>query len=201
MFESHAIAMRAARVAFVRGRASTGRARAFLQAQDGFTLVEQLITVALLSIVVGATLTVLDSMLRSAPGNAEWSHTVADTQAGLSRMTRELRQATNVTLVTPYVASADVLIGGSTRHVLYQCDLSSSCTRESTTAPAAPPSRGAGGALLIGNLQNYTLGTPVFVSPASRYYQVQVIVRSAGALKTAHTHNVRLTDGFLARNT
>jgi prepilin-type N-terminal cleavage/methylation domain-containing protein len=168
--------------------------------QGGFTLIEQLIAMVLSLIVVGATLTALESMLKAAPANQEWSHTVANTQAGLFRMTRELRQGLNVTLVTAYVMSADVVISGKTQHVLYQCDLSSSCTRKSTTAPEAAPARGAGGATLIGFVQSYSLSTPVFTSPSSKYFQVAVIVRSAGALTTAHTHNVSLTDGFFARN-
>lgn len=171
-----------------------------LRAQAGFSLVEQLVALGIFAIVVGVTLTALDSLMRAAPADQEWSHTVASTQVGIYRMTRELRQAVNVTLVTPYVASADVVIAGATQHVLYQCDLSSSCTRTSTTAPAAPPARGPGGVTLINNLQNYALGTPVFASPASKYYQVTVIVRSAGALTTAHTHNVTLSDGVYARN-
>jgi prepilin-type N-terminal cleavage/methylation domain-containing protein len=172
-----------------------------LRAHAGFTLVEQLVTMLILAIVIGATLTVLDTLMRAAPADQEWSQTVATTQAGMYQMTRELRQGTNVTLVTGYVASADVVLGGKTLHVLYQCDLSSSCTRKSTVAPAAAPARGAGGSTVIGYAQNFSLGTPVFTSPSSKYFKVVVIVRSAGPLVTKHTHNVTLTDGFYARNT
>jgi type II secretory pathway pseudopilin PulG len=191
-------------------RSSASAARAFatiaqirdrLRAQAGFTLVEQLVAFVALGLVVGATLTVLNSLMRAAPVDQEWGHTIANTQAGMYTMTRELRQGTNVTLVTGYVMSADVLVNGATQHVLYQCDLGNYCTRKSTTAPTAAPSRGAGGTTLMSNVENNALGTVVFTSPASKYYQLQVIVRSAGALKTAHTHNVTLTDGFFARNT
>jgi hypothetical protein len=162
---------------------------------------EQLITMVIFVVVLGVTLTALETLMRVQPADQEWSHTVANTQAGLFRMTRELRQGLNVTLVTGYVMSADVIISGATEHVLYQCDLNSSCTRKSTTAPAAAPARGASGAVtLISNVQNVSLGTPVFTSPSSRDYQVALLVRSAGALTTAHTHNVSLTDGFFARN-
>jgi prepilin-type N-terminal cleavage/methylation domain-containing protein len=171
-----------------------------LRGQAGFTLIEQLVAIVILSVVVGATLTALETMLKAAPANQEWSHIVANTQSAMYRMTRDLRQGTNVTLVTPYVISADVVLKGETQHVLYQCDLSSSCTRKSTTAPAAAPARGAGGYTTIASLQNFSLGTPVFTSPSSKYFQVVVIVRSAGALTTTHTHNVTLTDGFFARN-
>jgi prepilin-type N-terminal cleavage/methylation domain-containing protein len=182
----------------LRLRASGLRKR--LSAQAGFSLVEQLVTMVLLSVVVGLTLTALETLVRAAPANQEWAHTVADTQAGLYQITRELRQGSNVTLVTPYVASADVVTKSGTLHVLYQCDLNSSCTRKSTTAPTAAPTRGAGGAVFVKSLQSFTLGTPVFTSPSAKYFQVAVIVRSAGTLSTVNTHNVTLTDGFFARN-
>jgi prepilin-type N-terminal cleavage/methylation domain-containing protein len=171
-----------------------------LRAQGGFTLIEQLVSMLLLGLIVGMTLTVLNTMLKAAPANQEWGVNIAETQTGMYKMTRDLRQGLKVTLVTGYVASADIVVSGVTRHVLYQCDLSSSCTRKATTAPAEAPSRGAGGVTVVSSVQNFSLGTPVFTSPSSRYYQVAVIVKSAGGVKTNHTHNVTLTDGFFARN-
>jgi prepilin-type N-terminal cleavage/methylation domain-containing protein len=179
----------------------TLRIRERLRSHAGFTLIEQVISLGVFAIVMGITLTALEGMLKAAPADQEWAQTVSDTQAGIYRMTRELRQGLNVTLVTGYVVSADVAISGATNHVLYQCDLSSSCTRKATVAPTAAPARGAGGATVIRNLQNYSVGTPVFEhTPPSRFWKVTVIVRSAGALTTQHTHNVSLTDGFFARN-
>jgi prepilin-type N-terminal cleavage/methylation domain-containing protein len=175
--------------------------RACVCAQGGFTLVEQLVVLVILTIVVGATLTALNSLMKAAPADQEWSHIVADAQSGMYRMTRELRQGFNVTLVTGYVASADVVVNGSTKHVLFQCDLSSTCTRKFTTAPAAAPARGAGGATLIKYAQNFAQSTPVFTATATKYYEVKLVVRSGGAQsKSTHTHNVTLVDGFLTRN-
>jgi prepilin-type N-terminal cleavage/methylation domain-containing protein len=178
-----------------------------LRSQAGFTLMEQLVAMVILALVLGATLTALETLMRAAPADQEWGHTVAQTQSGMYRMTRELSQGTSVTLVTGYVISADVAISGKTVHVLYQCDLSSSCTRKSTTAPAAAPARGAGGAPVIGLdatgsgfLKNLALSKPVFAESASKYFKVEVIVNSAGPLTTKHTHNVTLVDGFFARN-
>ena len=182
------------------------RVRRRAREQAGFTLIEQLVAMVILAIVVGATLTALETMLKAAPADQEWGHQVAETQTGLYRMTRELRQGTNVTLVTAYVMSADVVEGGKTLHVLYQCDVSSSCTRKSTTAPSAAPARGCNAEktdcpIVIPYLQSFTLGTPIFTSPSSKYFKVAVIVRSAGkVLSNKHTHNVTLIDGFYARN-
>src|ERR1700682_3260471 len=96
----------------LRFRASGRRKR--LSAQAGCSLVEQLVTMVLLSVVVGLTLTALETLVRAAPANQEWAHTVADAQAGVYQITRELRQGVNVTLVTPYVASADVVTKAGT---------------------------------------------------------------------------------------
>jgi type II secretory pathway pseudopilin PulG len=175
--------------------------RGRLRAQAGFTLVEQLIAAAMLTIIFAVALTALETMLRAQPADQEWGHAVSNTQTGIYRMTRELRQGVNLKLISGYKLSADVVVNGATQHVLYQCDLSSSCTRKSTTAPAAPPAEGAGGVTVVSSVQNLSLSTPVFTSPSSRYYQVAVVVRSAGTLSTSHTHNIYLTDGFFARNT
>lgn len=165
--------------------------------EDGVTLVELLVTTLLLTLVLGATLTVLDALSRAAPAEQEWSHTLANTQAAAYRMTRELRQATSVSLITPYVASADIAASGATKHVLYECDLNSSCTRKSSTT--SPPARGTGGGLLIGAVQNVAQSVPVFTQ-SGKYFQVTLKVRSAGALNTPHTHVMTYSDGFLARN-
>jgi prepilin-type N-terminal cleavage/methylation domain-containing protein len=173
-----------------------------VRAQAGFTLIEQLVAMVILAIVVGATLTALDTLMRASPADQEWSHTVANTQSGIYRMTRELRQGVNFSVLSAgYAISADVVKGGATTHVLYQCNQSKTCTRKSTTAPTAAPTTGAGGTTVISSVENVALSTPSFESPSSKYYQVKVIVRSAGAVTTKHTHNVTLTDGFYARNT
>jgi prepilin-type N-terminal cleavage/methylation domain-containing protein len=168
-----------------------------IEDQEGFTLVELLVTMLLLTIVLGATLNVLDSLTSAAPAEQEWSHTMADTQTAAYRMTRELRQATTLSLITPYVVSADIAASGTTSHVLYECDLNSSCTRKASTASA--PTRGAGGEKLIGAVQNLALSSPVFTQ-AGKYFQVTLKVRSASTLTTAHAHVMTYSDGFLARN-
>ena len=172
--------------------------------QAGFTLIEQLVAILILGLVVGATLTAFETMLKAAPADQEWGHTVANTQAGIYKMTRELRQAVSLTLVTAYVVSADVVESGKTVHVLYQCDLSSQCSRKATTAPTAAPARGCTTekecAPVVRSLQSFSLSKPIFTLPATKYVKVEMIVRSAGALTTKHTHNVTLVDGFYARN-
>jgi prepilin-type N-terminal cleavage/methylation domain-containing protein len=172
-----------------------------LREQDGLTLVELLVAMLLLTIVIGCTLTALDSLSRAAPAVEESSHTVANARTTLYRITRELRQAASVTLVTGNVASADVAVAGVVKHVLYECDLNNRCTRKSTAAPAAAPTRGpTGGELLIANVQNVALGVPVFTTPSAKYFQVQLKVRTAGSLNTQHNHVLTYTDGFFARN-
>jgi prepilin-type N-terminal cleavage/methylation domain-containing protein len=178
--------------------------------QAGFTLVEQLVAILILGTVVGATLTAFETMLKATPADQEWSHTVANTQAGIYKMTRELRQATTVTLVTAYVVSADVVLSGKTVHVLYQCDLETRCSRKATTAPTAAPARGCAGASeaakekecppVVRFVQSFTLSKPIFTLPATKYVKVEMVVRSAGEITTKHTHNVTLVDGFYARN-
>jgi prepilin-type N-terminal cleavage/methylation domain-containing protein len=68
-------------------------ARRRLGSERGWTLVELLITVALLTIVLTAVLSITDSVQRQASADDERSNTLSESQNGLTRLTRELRQA------------------------------------------------------------------------------------------------------------
>ncbi len=158
---------------------------------------------SLLAIVLSAALTLLERTWALEPADQEWNHAVRESQVGLYRMTRELRQGTNISMSSAYVISADVKEGSpaATQHVLYQCDQSSTCTRKSTTAPAAAPTTGAGGVPVINNVKNQALSLPVFTQPSTNYFQVAIKVPSQGKLKTTGSfHTITFSDGFFARN-
>jgi prepilin-type N-terminal cleavage/methylation domain-containing protein len=182
--------------------------------QRGFTLVEMLIVVALLSLVVAAAVSQLVTAYRIVPQDIEWATQVRETQTGLYRMTRELRQAQPGTVVISVAGPssgnairADVVLKNTTYHLLFECDTGNQCRRKATTGATAPTAGPTGGKIIIKNLQNTTLSptVPVFTtgSPA-KFYQVQVKVKSVGAKTkgsaTNRFHTVTLTDGFYGRN-
>jgi hypothetical protein len=155
--------------------------------------------------VLGATVSMLTTAWKVVPGDIEWNHTIEDSQTSLYRMTRELRQGTNLTIISGYRFSADVVLAGQTQHVLWQCDIASTCTRKSTVAPAAAPAQGAGGTTMIGNVQNASLSpaVPMFTQPTTNYFQVVLKVKSTGSVAAAtskRSHTITFTDGFYGRN-
>jgi Tfp pilus assembly protein PilW len=171
--------------------------------EAGSSLVELLMVLLMLTVVVGASLSLLEKTWQQTPRDLEWNATMQDTRTAMYRMTRELRQATNLTLISGYSVSGDVVLSGQTQHVLWQCDIGTTCTRSATVAPAAPPGQGAGGAPMISNVQNKTLSpqVPVFSQPSTTYFQVVMKVRAAGAMAAGSTsHTVTFTDGFDGRN-
>jgi prepilin-type N-terminal cleavage/methylation domain-containing protein len=171
--------------------------------EAGFSLIELLMVLLLLTLVMGASLSLLEKTWRQTPRDLEWNYAMQDTRTAMYRMTRELRQATNLSLISGYRVSGDVVLNGQTQHVLWQCDIGITCTRSATVAPAAAPAQGAGGVVMIRNVQNTTLSpqVPVFSQPATTFLQVVVKVRAAGAVNAGSaSHTVTFTDGFDGRN-
>ena len=127
----------------------------------GFSLVELLIAIMLLSVVLGVALTLLTATQRSADGTISEHQAVEEARLGLNRVSRELRQATALR----YALNAD----GPTRSdsavtmVSFEADFngdgciagSSGCAAanpadpESLTYCHQPPASGAEGRLYI----------------------------------------------------
>jgi hypothetical protein len=92
--------------------------------EGGFALAELLVVMVLSTIVLGAILGLLDAVGQQAPKDQERATAIGETQSGLYRMTRELRQAYKVLDAGP--KSMYVVIGRSTPpdiHVRYDCDV------------------------------------------------------------------------------
>ena len=157
-----------------------------------------LIGASILSVVMGAVLSLLATTWAKQPADQEWNHQVEDTRTGVYRMTRDLRQGTSITVLSAYRMSADVRLNGVTQHLLYQCDLSGVCTRKASSG--APPSPGPGGAVMTRHVVNVANGVPVFTQPSPGYFKVTVQASATGAYKTNASHTLTYTDGFYARN-
>jgi prepilin-type N-terminal cleavage/methylation domain-containing protein len=179
----------------LRARVTRARVRA---GQEGWTLVELLISVSILSVVMAAVLALLDTTWSHQPADQEWNHQIEDTRTGVYRMTRDLRQGTSISLLSAYRMSADVRLNGVTTHVLYQCDLGGVCTRKTSTG--ASPSAGAGGDVIANHVLNATNGVPVFTQPSPGYFKVAVQASATGSYTTNASHTLTYTDGFYARN-
>src|SRR4051794_37569071 len=70
--------------------------------ERGISLIETVITAALLSVVIGAVLSLSETSAKVVPRDTERAAVMAESQVGLYRMTRELRTASSIVSVTDY---------------------------------------------------------------------------------------------------
>jgi prepilin-type N-terminal cleavage/methylation domain-containing protein len=185
--------------------------------EDGFTLVELLVTILILGLVMGATVSMLSTTYAIVPGDIEASHSIEDAQVGINRMTRELRQATTIAVYDASAAvagsnpsgdqiRADFGTAATAKVVIFQCNITSgalkACTRKEGTVGSAP-TFGAGGSKLVDSISNGA--TKVFSQPAGtpvKFYRVFIKIKSIGNVKSPRSgHSTTIDDGFYARNT
>lgn len=179
--------------------------------EGGFSLVELLVVVALLSFVLAATLGIFDVAVRQAPRDQERAHAIREAQVGLYAMTRELRQAYEVKSVSGSQMDVLVRLRGVDKRVRYRCDGDPSnpafpsyrrCVREEASAsPGAV--LGAPQIVIDRVLNGASVFSPTFagtpaVSPA--YFTARIQVPARGRLKTGYTSSVVLDDGVFLRN-
>ena len=89
--------------------------------ERGFTLIEVLMTTAILAVVLTAVLNVLDTTAKLAPRDQERGDVIRETQVGVQRMTRELRHAYKVDDAGPWSITASLYRNGATTEVTYDC--------------------------------------------------------------------------------
>jgi prepilin-type N-terminal cleavage/methylation domain-containing protein len=65
--------------------------------QEGFSMVEMLVSMGILTVIMAGMLTFLLGTSRNWQSNQDTAETIDNARIGLNRMTREIRQSTNVT--------------------------------------------------------------------------------------------------------
>ncbi len=203
------------------------RLRRVARDESGVTLTELLVTIMLLGLVLSATLSVLDTNVRSAPRDDERAIAITEAQTGLNGMVRELRQAYSVQgstsdsirvlvrrrrddPVTPAVEYA-------TLDVQYSCGSENpgQCTRRE--APVGSPLPATGKPVIL-RVLNWEPSLPTarrvfnFDQSSDRtntasagainpsYVTVRIEVPAAGERREGYSNSVVLEDGFYARN-
>lgn len=117
-------------------RPTRSRCRRISAAETGFTLIEVVITVALLSIVLGAMLTIFESVQRSTAFVQNRSETLDSMRLVVDQITKEIRQATSVSASSTisYLDMTTYVLGVSKR-IEYQAS-GTTLTRSVDGAPA-----------------------------------------------------------------
>lgn len=90
--------------------------------QSGFTIIEVLVVATTLSFVLIALLSLSETTQKLAPKDQERAHVLRESQVGLHRMTRELRQAYDMTSWGAYTMDVNVKANGVDKRVVYKCD-------------------------------------------------------------------------------
>lgn len=175
-----------------------------LRREDGFTLIELLITASILSVVLLAILALLDVSARIAPQDQERAHAIQESQAGLYRMTRELRQAHAVVGGDADTITVRVLPRTGTAEITVTWDCGTPHPTESSMRRCTRTVGSGTAEVVIDRVINGT--RPVFEYDAppttSRYVRASVIVPARGDRKAenGHRHEIVLADGVYMRN-
>lgn len=184
------------------------------------TLIELLIVAALLSLVLGATLTPFEFAQRQTPKDVEYAKAISAAGAGLQQMMREIRQAYRINSASSNSIDFNAVINSNDVEIAYECDLAypnngnpyykeyRRCLRVSATTGTELPAI-SGGTVVIDRILNGTSAQPVFTFKNSNgevdmthptYVQATIRVPSRGELYSGLTHPIELTNGTAIPN-
>lgn len=203
--------------------------RARLGAQNGFTLIEVLLSASLSIVVLGAVLAALVMSQNTQSRESEWAATISEARTNLSTMTHELRQAYRIQIEATNHAKItfDTTIGTTEWAIEYNCKESQpsteykECVRRAVQfkegkAPTAAELSSATAVPVVRDVLNGTKADepeskedPIFqeFSPneiAPDLVTIRLVVPASGTLKLAsadvYKHHVVLYEGAYIRD-
>ena len=178
---------------------TTTRAR-----EDGFSLVELIVVMTMLTVALGSILTVVERTVRISNEDSERAHAIRSAQVEMLALVREGRQAFRVNSSTATRLDVSVARGATTRRVIYDCTIShptlagtKRCTRQemladgSLTAPR----------VAVDRVRNASIFTYTPAAGTTEHIAVSIEVPASGELRRGgRTSLIRLRDGFAVRN-
>lgn len=177
--------------------------------ESGFTLVELLLAMVLLTVVMTALAKVFTATGPVAGRDQSRAHAIMDAQVGLARMTRDLRQAQTINSATATAIDFNATIGGVTQRILYDCSTYESgttykqCVKETSTNLSVAPSASTG-APTITRLLNGSSAVFDYSPSASAptYVSVHVVVPRDGgyAEQGGYENNISFDGGVYLPN-
>ncbi len=178
--------------------------------EDGFTLVELLVVILLLTVVAGALMGPLTLSQRIENRDSNYAAAQRQARTGLDSMVSQIRQAWVILSTDPNAVEMNVNLNGVATHVLYECDIPQpgsalyrECVRVQSAVGASLPSL-ASGTVVLTNLTNGTSADPVFSftpDPISPYYMAATIkVPASNGLAGGQNHSIVFSVGTLMRN-
>lgn len=175
-----------------------------MRSERGYTIVEALMVAVMLIVVLGGTLSLLDTTAQIAPQENERAHAVREAQVGLGFMVRELRQSHSVEANTATGLTVQTPVNGALTKVAYDCNVASltkpglkACVRtqyEADGVTVAQTSRP------IDRLNTADVFTYTVEDGKVRFVQARIEVPASGERKEGLDHSIVLDDGFFLRN-
>ena len=174
-----------------------------LRGEAGFALTELIVVMALLTVVLGAILSVVEHTTRISSEDQERAHAIRDVQVELDGVVREARQAFRVNPSTATRLDVSVHRAGQTRRVVFDCSVAHPtlpdtrrCVRQEVLAGGTlSPARTA-----VDRIRNTTVFTYTPATGATDHVGVAVEVPASGERREGRRHLIRLHDGFAVRN-
>jgi hypothetical protein len=130
-------------------RPNAGR-RSLIRDEDGISLVELLVAMAMLLVVIVPVMTMLVVSGRTENRDQAYAQEVQSSQTALARLIHDLRTATSFQDAGPGLLEFQDVDGATTYNVMYDCTAPDSlgapytrCARTQAVAPALPPPAGA----------------------------------------------------------
>jgi prepilin-type N-terminal cleavage/methylation domain-containing protein len=182
--------------------------------ERGFTMPELLIAMVMAVVVLTAALVLLQSGQQAQARDAEWALTLQQDRAGVARMMRDIRQATEIIEPSTGAAASYIAfwatIGGKKWKVKYECNVAQSgttyteCMRLAAEEGQVMPSKGPRVATDVLNGSAVFSYLPSGSRTEAKLVTAKVELPAKGTLKQAgsvgYGHNVVLEDAALVRN-
>jgi hypothetical protein len=176
-----------------------------------------LVAASLSTIVVGATMSALETSQRTQSRDTEWGLVIQEGRTGLARMIREIRQAYSIRSATENSLDFYASFGGVNYEIYYQCNVAQTgteydrCVRLQAEVGRSLPALSTG-QTIVKYVVNGTAADPK--DPIFKEYSpnaivpdlvtVKLVLPASGTLKLAGaktlTHQIVLTDNAYIRD-
>jgi prepilin-type N-terminal cleavage/methylation domain-containing protein len=172
--------------------------------QAGFSLIELIVVMTMLTVAMGAILSVVERTTRLSREDQERAQAIRSAQVELDGVVREARQAFKVNASTGNKLDVSLYRAGTTRRVVFDCTVAHptlAATRRCTRQEVLPDGSLTAARVAIDRVRNATVFTYTPAAGTTESVAVTVEVPASGE-RTAPGFKslIRLNDGFAVRN-
>jgi prepilin-type N-terminal cleavage/methylation domain-containing protein len=176
--------------------------------EAGFSLIELIVVMAMLSVALGSILTVVERTTRLSNDDRERSESIRSAQVELDGVIREARQAFRVNASTASKLDISLHRAGVTRRVIFDCSVMhptlntpTTPTRRCTRQEMLPDGTLTAARVVVDRIRTTNVFAYTPATGATEHVEVNVEVPASGERRgPGFKHLIRLHDGFGVRN-